>query len=154
MPRHPPCALKNLKPQRCSRPLYSSQHTTRPTPDKLAHQHTPTPTPTETARSTSRRGSGRTRGPGQPERPASPPPPEGRDEGPIPQDPTTCQHHTHHAPTSFPHPPRKRSRTHQDRHATARGDRSSTFHPEQPTVGHSPTQQAHMTPDHPRRPGQ
>ena len=27
VPRHPPCALKNLKPQRCSRPLCSSQHT-------------------------------------------------------------------------------------------------------------------------------
>ena len=30
VPRHPPCALSSLSPQRCSRPLCSSQHTGGP----------------------------------------------------------------------------------------------------------------------------
>ncbi len=40
VPRHPPCALKNLTTnKRCSRPLYSSQTTDGPGPTPHAHPH-------------------------------------------------------------------------------------------------------------------
>src|SRR5688572_19047467 len=46
VPRHPPCALKNLmhKDLRCSRPLCSSQHTGGPTARLGAYTTTTTPT--------------------------------------------------------------------------------------------------------------
>ena len=92
-----PCKLETkFKPQRCSRPLYSSQHTTRPTPGKRSrHTHHPA--------TAGRRGYGQHPGPRHSRRPGTTGPPcthEGHRWGPIPQDPTTCQHHPR------PHPGR------------------------------------------------
>src|SRR5688572_21000606 len=90
VPRHPPCALKNLmhKDLRCSRPLCSSQHTGGPTARLGAYTHHHHPH--EGASSGTMRFA-RDGGPDQP---------TGRPEGslrPNPQDPTTCQ-----APTTHP----------------------------------------------------
>jgi hypothetical protein len=92
VPRHPPCALKNLictKILRCSRPLCSSQHTGGPPP---------TPAPTPAPRSTGQRcgshamGVLASNGPKVSLRPS-------------PQDPTTCQAPTP-PPTAFHTPQR------------------------------------------------
>jgi hypothetical protein len=75
VPRHPPCALKNLTTDiRCSRPLCSSQAT--------GETVTPSPAP---ARCCGRFDRGSVR------RPARGPTPEGSGIRPFPQDPTACQ---------------------------------------------------------------
>ena len=136
MPRHPPCALKNLtkshKNLRCSRPLYSSQPTTRPT----------TTTPTQPCR--------HARGPRK------------KTPNPHPHHTTTAarqektvrafrtQQRATHPPTpttrSFPHPPpqRAKGRTHHQQPAHRQATNLLMFHPEQPRAPHSGAPRGHQ----------
>ena len=131
MPRHPPCALHNLthnKPtpthrpatskeghpggwcdqqtkQRCSRPLCSSQPTTRnhPTHPRQPHPHRTTAKRGGPSR---RVGGTRNRAAGQRSQPPTPAGTHrsGQGGGPLSQDPTACRHPPPEHPRRDPHP--------------------------------------------------
>src|SRR4051812_41401175 len=95
MPRHPPCALKNLATHttRCSRPLCSSQNTDGHQP--MPHQqHRPAPQ----ARTTPQHQGGTNPG-NTPQ----------QKQGPFPQDPTVCPQPAPTTPTAFLNPPQQQA---------------------------------------------
>ena len=128
VPRHPPCALKNLTKSHKDKMLASTvQFSTNNRPPQAPAGNTPT----------------RPASPG-PQGTRHPPPHHKRETGsPIPQDPTACHPHTHPNRTSFPHPHQQAGAVLTSTTRPGRTRHPLMFHPEQPRAPHSGAPRGH-----------